>query len=88
MRGEPNAIGIPTKWKPTRDEDAFFTDAVLDNSAVMRDVDNAFDILEQFSSTGGVVVIPMDGIGTDRAELQNRAPAFLEYINIRLRELE
>jgi hypothetical protein len=26
MRNEPNAFGVPTKWKPTMQDDAFFTD--------------------------------------------------------------
>ena len=29
MRGEPNAIGVPTKWRPQRDERAYFRDEDL-----------------------------------------------------------
>jgi len=29
MRGEPNAVGVPVKWRPSRDAGAYFTDRDL-----------------------------------------------------------
>lgn len=70
MRGAPNAIGVVTKWAPTMDLSAFFTDNYLCHSLVLRDlakVDHA--LLE-----GRLVIVPADGIGTGLSQLPQRAP--------------
>ena len=35
MRGEPNSFGIPTKWLPTNDTKAFFTDTEWKTGSVV-----------------------------------------------------
>ena len=72
MRGEPNAIGVPTKKLPSLTHDAFFTDEEYEaNKAVLQEEFNKiFAALRE----GKTVVFPEDGIGTDRAQLAQRAP--------------
>ena len=69
-RGEPNAVGIATKRRPSRDEDAYLTDADYDEWEAF----NAFDYarLEGHLRQGGIVVWPA-GIGLGRAGLPGRA---------------
>lgn len=76
MRGEPNAIGIPTKWKPTMDEDAFFTDDSACFAAVIPDLRRALDAVLD----GRTVVFPEAGIGTGLAQLPVRAPMLHAFI--------
>lgn len=67
-RGEPNAIGLPTKRSPTE----FLLDSdlgVIKNATL----EARFQI-EDLLARGGVVVWPLDGIGTGLAELGRRAP--------------
>jgi len=74
MRGEPNAIGIRTKWLPSNDPLSFFYDDQLvekDTAGMIID-----DFLEAISiiKEGGVVVIPSDGLGTGLSRLPEVAP--------------
>ncbi|TFZ54475.1 hypothetical protein E4V01_25170 [Methylorubrum sp. Q1] len=62
MRGEPNAVGIPTKRAPSMDDSAFFTDADFDD---FRDAAApAFALLRAHAEGGGAIVWPADGVGT------------------------
>jgi hypothetical protein len=74
MRGEPNALGIPTKWLPARTEDAYFTDDAWNSHEVKSAIEGAFKKLEAHLASGGDIVLPADGIGTGLAELPTRAP--------------
>lgn len=86
MRGEPNAIGIPTKKLPSNHEDAFFTDREFEQNKAA--IDRAFDRLGLISSTiEQIVVIPKDGLGTGRARLDTKAPRTFAYLQKRLEEL-
>lgn len=94
MRGEPNAIGIPTKRSPRMTEDAFFTDADLDT--FQGETGSAFAKLAGHLRRGGTIVWPEDGIGTGLADLRRRAPkvwsnlgrakAWLEDIDARMQK--
>lgn len=92
MRGEPNAVGIPTKKKPDMTEDSFFTDNELWENK--KAIDNAFmDIFIvkhdiEKSGKKPVVVIPKAGLGTGLAELPTRAPQTYQYLLTRLKEFE
>lgn len=77
-RGEPNAIGIPTKWHPMMDEQSFFTDDAL--SKVAPRIKAEFRTLDAHLDAGKDVVWPADGIGTGLAQLQQRAPAIAAFI--------
>lgn len=85
LRGEPNAVGIPTKWKPRRVPDAYFTDADL--PLVKEAIDLAFDRLEAHLRAGGDVVYPVDGVGSGLAMLAERAPSIDRYISGRFARL-
>jgi hypothetical protein len=78
IRGEPNAIGIPTKRRPSRHDSAFFTDSDL--AAVAPVIDSVFARLESHLRSGGDVYWPAAGVGSGRAELPTRAPAIAAHI--------
>lgn len=84
MRGEPNAIGVPTKKKSTNDPEAFFTDDELEQNKAA--IDRALEQLADCKD-GTVIVIPSAGLGTGLADLLSRAPKTFEYLEIRLAEL-
>lgn len=85
-RGEPNAIGIPTKWQPSMTPDSFFCDDDLDD--VGPTIDGAFLELASHLRKGGTVVWPRDGVGTGLAKLEEKAPAIFKYIQDSLEQLE
>jgi len=74
MRGEPNTIGVPTKWGPGRREADYFSDADADNPHVRDAILGAFAQIRHTLHLGRNVVIPADGLGTGLAELPVRAP--------------
>jgi hypothetical protein len=88
IRDEPNAVGIPTKRRPSRDSSAFFTDADL--LEAMRAATPDLQRIADHLKAGGAVVWPADGIGTGRAELEHRAPVIWDWLmraKARLEEL-
>lgn len=84
-RGEPNAIGIPTKKRPSMEDSAFFGDDDFDR--VKPEIDAAFARLSEHIAAGGTVIWPADGIGTGRAELARRAPRMWAYVEQRRERL-
>jgi hypothetical protein len=81
IRDEPNAIGIPTKKRPSMNDDAFFTDTELASN--QRAIDRALNKIP----SGATVVIPEKGLGTGLARLEEKAPKTFEYLQTRLDEL-
>lgn len=78
MRGEPNAIGIPTKRAPYADESSYWSDADYDRVEEL--VYQSFWRPYWHIQSEGVVIIPSDGLGTGRAELPTRAPKIMKLI--------
>ena len=78
MRGEPNAVGVRTKWKPTMEEDAFYRDAnfTLQRSLLEEDLDR----LDKHLKREGIVVMPSDGLGTGLSQLPTRSPRFYQHL--------
>lgn len=78
MRGEPNAIGVATKRRPSAYADSFFSDSDFeDNCKVIRtDLRPAARAIQHYS----IVIIPEDGLGTGFSELPERAPRTNEYL--------
>jgi hypothetical protein len=78
-RGEPNAIGIATKIKPTMEPDAFFTDHhyhewfAAEQTTMRR--------LMEASQRGRTIIWPLDGIGTGLARLEKSAPSIWSDID-------
>lgn len=84
-RGEPNALGIPTKWLPATSKGSYFCDD--DIIKVEGDIAHAFGMIEGHLRAGGIVVWPADGVGTGLADLPNKAPAIHKYITNRWEHL-
>lgn len=80
MRGEPNTVGVPTKWAPETKDAAYFSDDCLLNQDVLKAINGAFDKLRFLMKDGMNVVIPLDGLGTGLADLPRRAPKLHAYI--------
>lgn len=78
-RDEPNAVGIPTKKLPSMKDGSFFSDADFD--AVKPIIQAEFVRLADHLRAGGTVVLPASGIGTDRAQLAERAPRIRQFID-------
>ena len=76
-RDEPNAVGIPTKWSPSR----YFSDAAADNRDVRYAIVEAFQVLGDALDSGRDVYWPSAGVGTGLADLANRAPRVMALIN-------
>ena len=82
MRGEPNAIGIPTKRAPSMSPESFFSDDdYIDN---IRAIDDAIGSIPP----GKIIVLPQYGLGTGRAKLQQKAPRTYAYLQNKLNEIE
>ena len=81
MRGEPNAIGVPTKRTPSMNGSAFFSDEQYARNVTV--IDAALSQVEEYA----VVVVPSAGLGTGLAELDTRAPRTFAYLEKRLLDL-
>lgn len=84
MRGEPNAIGVPTKKTPSMNAEAFFSDEDL--QANCDAIDLALLPLQKLS-TETTIVIPSAGLGTGLADLENKAPKTFAYLEQELASL-
>jgi hypothetical protein len=83
IRGLPNAIGIDTKKDRGVNPSSYFTDA--DYNAFKKHVDN---VIQQVKSSGKIIVIPADGIGTGKAMLKQKAPRLFGYLQQELNGLK
>ena len=88
MRGEPNTLGVPTKWSPERRATAYFTDDDRLNRDVWHAINEAFVKMRDVLSMGRNVVIPADGLGTGLAELPTRAPKLHAMIEAAIASLQ
>jgi hypothetical protein len=86
MRYEPNAVGVRTKWSPGVNPYDFFNDRDFWKTRDMfeQDLQRARDRLQE----GGVVVIPLDGLGTGLSELPKRASRINSLLVEMLKGLE
>jgi hypothetical protein len=86
MRGEPNAIGISTKKLPARGEEAYKSDADLqENKKIITDDINKA-IAEWNTGKYNKLIIPQMGVGL--AELPTRAPETYKFLQQELKRLE
>ena len=85
MRGEPNAIGVATKWKPSLFDDAFFSDDDLRARDVL---EHDLNRVEEALAQNRLVVFPRDGIGTGLSQMDKRAPNLFYYLNLRISFME
>jgi hypothetical protein len=84
MRGEHNAIGVATKWKPTNDPSAFFYDSEYAQvtALIEEDLKKVEKALKR-----SFVVLPKDGLGTGLSRLPELAPRVNMYLEMRLTEM-
>lgn len=75
IRDCDNAFGIPTKRLPSMEGNAFFSDQDDEFAAV----DKALDALELRAKTHAIVW-PADGIGSGRAQLNQRSPKIAQHL--------
>jgi hypothetical protein len=87
MRGEPNAVGIATKYRPSMDPEDFFGDEPEQIIAQNRILDDDMKRLFDHVKAGGIVVWPTKGIGTGLAQLPTRAPYTWDYLQQKLAAL-
>jgi hypothetical protein len=85
-RGEPNAIGIPTKRAPSMRESAFFLDA--DYEIWAESTNAAWNTLRDAVLEGKTVVFPKAGLGTGLAQLAERAPTIKAAIDRAVGQIE
>ena len=81
-RGEPNSVGIPTKWRPSMDDDAFFSND--DFLVTVKYSLPRLTRIDKHLEEGGMVVWPNDGIGTGMAKLSLKAPKIAEFYRLTL----
>ena len=102
MRGEVNSFGIATKRAPTYNPEDFLYDTDGDAINILctefdRLENELSKTIEHTANAGplGVyntlkykaVVIPLDGLGTGIANLQENAPKALAFIELRIKDL-
>jgi len=85
MRGEPNAVGVRTKRKPSNQEGEFFYDHDYDEVVAM--IEEDLQMAWWHIHLGGIVIIPYDGLGTGLSRLPEKAPKIDAYLKGRLEEL-
>lgn len=82
MRGEPNAVGLPTKRSPV----VYLSDNDLEE--IIRVTEEDRDRLIDHICRGGTVVWPANGIGTGLARLTECAPKIMALYDRLLTALE
>jgi hypothetical protein len=84
MRGEPNSIGVVTKWKPSNEPAAFFYDSEYTQvtALIEEDLKKVEKALKR-----SFVVLPKDGLGTGLSRLPELAPRVNMYLEMRLTEM-
>lgn len=84
MRGEPNALGVSTKWAPSTSPEAYFSEARDAEQMALLSADLA--VVARKINEGHLVIWPADGIGTGLADLVHRWPRGLREIEAFLLE--
>jgi len=81
MRGEPNAIGVATKWNPGAYIDSYFSDEDLKKCCEII-WEDYYKVYSHLTYDKGTAVFPLDGIGTGLSRLPSLAPKVYEYIKL------
>lgn len=78
MRGEPNAVGVATKWSPSMRETSFFDDS--DYEHISKIIDADFEPLFKAALNGKTIILPADGLGTGLSEMPTRCPKLYQLV--------
>ena len=89
IRNEPNAIGIPTKKKPSMTEDSFMRDyPPSEYDSNVKAIDKAFEKVYEAIDEGKTIVLPENNLGSGFAKLQEKAPKTWAYLQDKIAELK
>lgn len=81
MRGEPNVIGIPTKWYPGTAFDAYFRDEHI--AEFWPTIQARLEEILEHLKASKTVVIPSSGIGTGLSKMYQTAPnAYMKMLKV------
>jgi len=83
VRGEFNAIGVPTKKFPNYDSKSYYKDEELKENE--RKISYAFNKIKE--SNFDIICFPENQLGTGLADLQNRAPKTFDFLQNCIRDL-
>lgn len=77
-RGEGNAVGVPTKWKPGRSASDFFSDDDFQRcaEAMLKDLEK----IEWVLHYGGTVIFPKAPLGSGLSEMPTRCPKLYGFL--------
>ena len=78
MRGEPNAVGVATKWIPSMNKSAFFDDADYDK--ISKVINKDFEPLFKAALNRKTIILPADGLGTGLSEMPTRCPKLYQLV--------
>lgn len=81
IRDCPNSFGVVTKKYPGWSDKDYLKDSHEDKEMVLNDLEEL-----RILSNKRVLVFPKDGLGTGLADLKNRAPNLLYFINSYIKE--
>jgi hypothetical protein len=84
-RGEPNAVGIPTKWRPAMTLDAFFRDADGLPTSLVAVAPRALieSAIREAESRGLPIIVPV-GLGQGLAQMPHHCPRLYHWMCERL----
>ena len=84
-RGEPNAVGIPTKWRPAMTLDAFFRDTDGLPTSLVAVAPRALieSAILEAESRGLPIVVPV-GLGQGLAQMPHHCPMLYRWMCERL----
>lgn len=88
IRDEPNAIGIPTKKKPTLKDTDFYTDNEIEYST--NQIKIAIIKIKEAINHNNYhnVIFPLNGLGTGLSQLPTRAPLTFKVLESLISELK
>lgn len=78
IRGEENAVGVRTKARPCMGDDCYWSDQTLVEN--MAKIDQDLAPVREHLRRNGIVVVPVDGIGTGYSQMEQRCPMTFAYL--------
>jgi hypothetical protein len=85
MRGEPNALGVATKFSPGMNpQDMWIETDEHDHEKFIVYLEIDLQPVEKHLKAGSIVVIPSDGLGTGLSKLPENAPITNDWLHNKL----
>ena len=85
IRGERNAIGVPTKKYPDNRDSSFYSDKELEKNKdkIRAAVNKIYNVMRYYDA----LILPEKGLGTGLSDLPRRAPKTYEYLKFKIDQL-